>query len=111
LRRAADTMLDTLRENYMNRPLSTVALAAWLICVAAPVRADDAPPRTKHQMMKDCMAKQKASDGGMPKEQMKKNCRDVTKTEKENATTDKENAAADKENAAQSATPSKPDHP
>lgn len=80
-----------------------IAFAAWLICVAAESRADDTPPLTKHQMMKDCMAKQKASDGGMPKEQMKKNCRDVTKTEKENA-------AADKENAPQSAeTPSKSD--
>ena len=31
------------------------------------------------------MAKQKASESGMPKEQMKKACRDVTATEKQNA--------------------------
>jgi hypothetical protein len=36
-------------------------------------------------MMKDCMAKQKASESGIPKEEMKKNCKDVTKTEKQNA--------------------------
>jgi predicted Rdx family selenoprotein len=55
--------------------------------------------------MKACMAKQKASDGGMPKEQMKKNCRDVTKTERENT-------KAEKDAAAQSAeSPSKVDHP
>jgi predicted Rdx family selenoprotein len=35
------------------------------------------------------MAKQKASDGGMPKEQMKQNCKDVTKPENENAKADK----------------------
>ncbi len=40
-------------------------------------------------MMKECMAKQKASDAGLSKEQMKKNCRDVTETERENAKTDK----------------------
>jgi hypothetical protein len=76
-----------------NRALYSAALAAWLICAAGPVRADDAPTPTKHQMMKDCMAKQKASDGGMPKEQMKKNCKDVTKTERENAKADKDAAA------------------
>lgn len=39
------------------------------------------------------MAKQRASDSGIPKEQMKKNCRDVTKTERENAKADKDGAA------------------
>jgi hypothetical protein len=61
----------------------------------APVHADEAaarPVATKHQMMKECMAKQKASDAGLSKEQMKKNCRDVTQTEHENAKTDKESA-------------------
>ncbi len=63
---------------------------AALICVAAGALADDtAPPQTQHQMMKDCMAKQKASDGGMPKEQMKKTCKDVTKTAKENEKAEK----------------------
>ena len=31
------------------------------------------------------MAKQKASESGLPKEQMKKACKDVTGTEKQNA--------------------------
>jgi hypothetical protein len=61
--------------------------AACLVLPAPPCRADEVT--SKHQMMKDCMAKQKASDGGMPKEQMKKSCRDVTKTEHENAAAEK----------------------
>ncbi|HUE09380.1 MAG TPA: hypothetical protein VMQ54_00510 [Steroidobacteraceae bacterium] len=52
---------------------------------SAPAPAQAPAPATKHQMMKDCMAKQKASESGMPKEQMKKACRDVTATEKQNA--------------------------
>jgi hypothetical protein len=58
------------------------------------VRADataSPPVPTKRQMMKVCMAKQKASDAGMTKEQMKKNCKDVTETEQENAKTDRDN--------------------
>jgi hypothetical protein len=80
----------------MNPLLCSAVLTAALLGAAAQVEADDAasPPKlTKHQMMKDCMAKQKASDSGMPKEQMKKNCRDVTNTEKENEKAEK--AAAD----------------
>ena len=36
-------------------------------------------------MMKDCMTKQKASEAGRTKEDMKNSCKDVTKTEKQNA--------------------------
>jgi hypothetical protein len=79
----------------MNRSLYSLALAASLAC-AAQVHSDDMssqatpqPTPTKHQLMKDCMAKQKASDSGMPKEQMKKNCKDLTKTENQNAKADK----------------------
>lgn len=71
----------------MNRLVASLACAG-LMCGGVQAFADDAPSKptmTKHQMMKDCMAKQKASDGGMPKEDMKKACKDVTKTEKENA--------------------------
>jgi hypothetical protein len=35
--------------------------------------------------MKDCMAKQKASEAGRTTEDMKNSCRDATKTEKQNA--------------------------
>jgi len=80
----------------MNRQGSrySVVFATALICVAVQVRADGPapPPQTRRQMMKECMAKQKASDSGMPKEQMRRNCKDVTKTEKENAKAEKENA-------------------
>ena len=67
--------------------LSGIALAA------VDVHADEAasqPVATRHQMMKECMAKQQASNAGLTKEQMKKNCRDVTDTEHENAQADKQ---------------------
>jgi hypothetical protein len=50
----------------------------------------DEPVKTpsKHQLMKECMAKQKASDAGLPKEEMKRNCRDVTETLHENEKTE-----------------------
>jgi hypothetical protein len=79
----------------MNRSIVSLMLAAALACASAQARADEPaaqPAPTKHQMMKDCMAKQKASDGGMPKQDMKKNCKDVTKTESENAKAEKETA-------------------
>jgi hypothetical protein len=82
-------------------PLATVAAILGFI---SPGVADDATPPTqsRHQMMKDCMAKQKASDGGMPKEQMKENCKAVTKPERENAKADKAatDAAAQTKDAA-----------
>jgi hypothetical protein len=62
---------------------------------AVDVHADETaskPVATRHQMMKECMAKQKASDAGLSKEQMKKNCRDVTGTERENAKADQKSA-------------------
>ena len=67
--------------------LASMAVAG-LLGAGAAAFADDAAapaPATKHQMMKDCMAKQKASESGLPKEQMKKACKDVTGTEKQNA--------------------------
>jgi len=77
-----------ISSGLVKRSLCSVALSAGLIFPVARAQADQASaPRapTKHQLMKECMAKQKASDGGMPKERMKKNCRDVTETEAENA--------------------------
>ncbi len=77
------------------------AAAAALTCAMIQVHADDvSPPPSKHRLMKDCMAKQKASDAGLPKEQMKNTCRSLTKTEEENVHTEKvqadEKAQADK---------------
>jgi hypothetical protein len=56
---------------------------AGLLCGAGS-HADNAPVQSKHQMMKDCMAKQKASEAGRSREDMKNSCKDVTKTEKQN---------------------------
>jgi hypothetical protein len=68
---------------------AALALSAGLsFGQAGQARADETPapaPPSKHQLMKDCMAKQKASEAGRSKEDMKKSCRDVTKTEKQNA--------------------------
>jgi hypothetical protein len=75
-----------------NRYFQRTAAAIWPASILAAVTlcgvqayADDAAAESKHQMMKDCMAKQKASESGRPKDEMKKSCKDVTKTEKQNA--------------------------
>jgi hypothetical protein len=73
-----------------SRPHAAFTCAAALALSAGlsfgQARADEtAAPPSKHQLMKDCMAKQKASEAGRSKEDMKKSCRDVTKTEKQNA--------------------------
>jgi hypothetical protein len=47
-----------------------------------PVPVQPAP--SSQQLMKDCMAKQKASESGKSAEDMRKVCRDLTKTSKEN---------------------------
>jgi hypothetical protein len=73
----------------MNHPVLTFVLGATLSCGALLAHADEKATPSKHQLMKDCMAKQKASDGGMPKEDMKRNCKDVTNTEHENAKVEK----------------------
>jgi hypothetical protein len=59
-------------------------LAANMFCCVCTY-ADEAPVQSKHQMMKDCMARQKASDSGQHRDEMRKSCKDVTKTEKQNA--------------------------
>lgn len=71
----------------------SAAVAMVLLCGFGQSQASDAPKPTRHQMMKDCMAKQRASDGGLPKQEMKRNCRDLIKTERENAKADKGDAA------------------
>jgi hypothetical protein len=86
----------------MNRALIAVLFSATAALACATVQAGDTTPQpmTKHQLMKDCMAKQKASDGGMPKEDMKRACKDVTATEVENQKTEKKEEAAEKPAAA-----------
>jgi hypothetical protein len=63
----------------------TALIAASGLFCGLSLHADNAPVTSRHQMMKDCMAKQKASEAGRSKEDMKASCRDVTKTEKQNA--------------------------
>jgi hypothetical protein len=63
---------------------AVLALAAGL-ALGAHARADDKPAASKHQLMKECMAKQKASEAGRSREEMKKTCEDLAKTEKQNA--------------------------
>jgi hypothetical protein len=84
-----------IKQHWRKRSLYSALLLAGIAAVAVDVHADEAAPKpvaTKHQMMKECMAKQKASNAGMSKEQMKKNCRDVTETERENAKADRDSA-------------------
>ena len=85
----------TIKPHWSEDSLWSVLLLAGMVAVGVDVHADEAasrPVATRHQMMKECMAKQKASDAGLSKEQMKKNCRDVTETELENAKADKNRA-------------------
>lgn len=63
------------------RTLSVALIAAFACAGAASA---DTPP-TKHQLVKDCMAKQRAADSGKPKQDLKDACKDVAKTQKENA--------------------------
>jgi len=74
----------TAKRNAILNTAAAVILAAGLACGAAS-QADSPPAQTKHQMMKDCMAKQQASEAGRSKEEMKNSCRDLIKTEKQNA--------------------------
>ena len=81
------------KQHWSKRSLFPALLLAGIAAVAVDVHADEAAPKpvaSKRQMMKECMAKQKASNAGMSKEQMRKNCRDVTDTERENAKTNKD---------------------
>ena len=60
------------------------ALSGISIAEAPGVATPGVATPSKHQLMKDCMAKQKAAHSGLPKEDMKAACKDVTKTEKQN---------------------------
>ena len=59
-----------------------------LLCCAECMAQDPAgpvqPAPSTRQLMKDCMDKVKASESGKSMEDMRKICRDLTKTEKEN---------------------------
>lgn len=72
------------RNQLCRRAAAAAILSAGMLC-GWHAAADQVPVQSKHQMMKDCMAKQKASESGIPKDDMKKSCKDLTKTEKRNA--------------------------
>jgi hypothetical protein len=81
----------------MYRALVLLILASGTTCAALAEDAPPAPPTTsKHQMMKECMAKQVASEGGMPKEEMKKACKNVTQTEHDNEKAEKHEESGEK---------------
>jgi hypothetical protein len=67
------------------QPLHRVLLLAATLACGGLVLADDAPAvPSSHQLMKDCMAKQKASESGKTRADMRKACKDVTKNAKQN---------------------------
>jgi hypothetical protein len=66
-------------------------ICTGLLCCAAAMAQQTTGPSTpaqsaptKSQLMKDCIDKVKASESGKSMEDMRKMCRDVTKTEKQN---------------------------
>lgn len=76
----------------MNRLISTVILAGSL-GIGAQAMANDPPSSSDmpansnidtHQMMKECMAKQKAANNGMSEDDMRKSCRDQIKAKIDN---------------------------
>jgi hypothetical protein len=85
---------------FLRCAAAPIMAAGMLCCGYAYAYADEAPVPSKHQMMKDCMAKQKASDSGRHSDEMKKSCRDITKNQKQNA-----DQAADQAPAPQGAPP------
>jgi hypothetical protein len=85
----------TFKPHWSEGSLCSALLLAAISGAVIDVHADEAAPKpvaSRHQMMKECMAKQKASNAGLSKEQMKKNCRDVTETERENAKAEQKSA-------------------
>jgi hypothetical protein len=64
--------------------IGALLIITALLC-ASTARAEDPPAvPSKHQLMKQCMEKQKASESGKNHADMRKACKDVTKNEKQN---------------------------
>jgi len=69
----------------MNRTIAVLGLFGFAICGAQSF-ADDSVSRatpTDHQMMKDCIEKQKTADVTMSEAQMKRICKDQLKQQKQ----------------------------
>ena len=69
--------------------------------VPAPAPAPSPPPAavnaaaaapSRHRLMKDCMTKEKAAESGKPKYELSDDCKDITKTEKQNVDAEKKDA-------------------
>jgi hypothetical protein len=68
----------------MNRIIGSLFLTGLSVCAVAAFADDAATPGTptNHQMMKDCIEKQKASDVSMSKAEMTRICKDQLKNQK-----------------------------
>lgn len=69
----------------MNRAINSVVLTGLILC-SAQAFADDSMTKatpTNHQMMKECIDKQKTSAVNMSKAEMKRICKDQLKNQKE----------------------------
>jgi hypothetical protein len=73
---------ESTPENAMRTLCAAILTATLFLGGFGDSARADTPP-SKHQLMKDCMAEQRAA--GRPKDEVKDACKDVTKTEKENA--------------------------
>lgn len=62
---------------YLLLPVALLGVA-----LANGSRADDAMP-SQHQLVKECMVKQKEADSGKPKDEMRAFCKDWAKTQKD----------------------------
>lgn len=68
----------------MNRTMTSIVFAG-LVALSAQVLADDSTPTMtqKHQMMKECMARQKAKDSSVSKADMKAACKNEMSMKKD----------------------------
>jgi hypothetical protein len=76
----------TSRAHTTNRTRASMLLAVALCVSGARAFADDSMTHvtpTTHQMMKDCMERQKATDVTQSKAQMKRICKDQLKQQKQ----------------------------
>ena len=68
----------------MNRIINSVVLIGLSLCAAQAFADDSATPGTptSHQLLKDCIEKQKASDVSMSKAEMTRLCKEQLKQQK-----------------------------
>jgi hypothetical protein len=76
---------STMNRSTMNRSISALGLVPFAL-VATLAFGDDSMHRaapTDHQMIKECIEKQKTKDVNMSKAEMKQFCKDELKKQKE----------------------------